>query len=190
MLGAYTAGLVVLLGGDGGDPEVRTVAATAAEPELSPLERLVGRAVRQADVPQRDETDVPEFRAAIPESVQCKGTACDIVYVVAVPGRGRILAQQRGMVQRIYDETDVQRLNLRVVRGTPTGPRASPPGEEETNPGLDLLATTCDRGRLAADIDWSDRVRAGSAIRRICETLDADQGPQHGGGAVGGAPAE
>ena len=136
---AYTVAIVALVAGDGdGDGEVRTVGESGSRPAaLSPIERRVSQAVQRAPLFQRESGDVAEFRRARVTSVRCK-ESCRVVYTVAVPGRGRILFQQLEMVRRILRDTDVERVVLRVVRVTPTGPAASPKGEEETVPGFPL----------------------------------------------------
>jgi hypothetical protein len=171
IVAAYTAGLLALTGGGSDDGN-----ATPERKPLSAAERRVKGLVEQGRVPQRDETDVPEFRAAEVGSVTCDGPSCSVVYRVAVPGRGRILLQQVDVVRRIFGEADVDRLKLRVVRGTPTGPLASPKSEEETPLNVPLLETDCNRAEAPRGTDWSDLREGTVAFGRMCEVTDLFQG--------------
>lgn len=181
VLGVYTVALVILLGG--GDD-----GAESPDPErpLSALERRVKQGVERGRVPQQsDADDVSGFRAPSVVSVSCEDDACKVVYSVAVPGRGRIALQQVDIVRRIFGETDVERLELEVVRGEPRGPLASPKSEEETPVGIPLHRTTCDRDKGPDDVDWGNFRRASAAFTAMCETRDLFQG---GPGGVTGAP--
>lgn len=171
VLAGYTVLAVLLLGGDGDQ--------TPEEAPLSAVERQVERAVIAAELPQRDGTDVAAFRKPEPQRVECKDDHCRVVYSIAVPGRGRLLIQQSDMVRRIFDRTDVQRVRLDIVRGLPSGPLASPAGDEETPGGLALVTTSCDRSELAREPDWSEPA-ARAVVSRICVTRDFNQGAQHG----------
>lgn len=177
-MGFYTLLVVVLVGGGGDDD------AGGKEP-LTGLERQIKQAVVSGRLPQRDSTDVAKFRKPEPSLVECDGERCHVVYTVAVPGRGRILIQQASIVARIFDATDVKRVKLEVARGTPTGPLASAPTEEETAGGLLLLETSCDRSKLQREPDWSEP-ESQTVVSRLCVTRDFNQGSgSQESGAIG-----
>jgi len=188
ILAAYTVALIAVLGGRG-ESQVRTVTQSSArERSLSPVERRVSRAVRTAPLFQRESEDVPAFRQPRVASVRCE-SGCRVVYAVAVPGRGRILYQQQEMVRRIFQDTRVSRVVLRVVRVAPTGPEARPVPEEETPAGFPLMETVCDRGRLTRRVDWRTQEQAQAALVKACTVRDFDQGRLHGGGRGADKPA-
>jgi len=167
-VGFYTVLIVVLVGGGGDD------GAGGKEP-LSDLERRVERAVVAGKLPQRDDTDIKIFRKPEAKLVECEDERCRVVYSVAVPGRGRILIQQADIVAQIFEVTAVKRVNLEVVRGTPTGPSASAPADEETPGGRPVLETSCDRSKLKREPDWS-KPQSQAVVSRLCVTRDFNQG--------------
>jgi hypothetical protein len=186
LLAAYTVALVLLLGGGDGDDG-------SAEPErpLSPLEREVKRNIEQGRLRQSDETDVREFRAPRAASVRCEANSCKAAYSIAVPGRGRILIQQVDIVRRVFGETEVERIELQVVRGEPRGPLASPKSEEETPVGVPLFVTVCDESRAREAPDWSSFRSAQVGYTEICEVRNVFRGGPGGGqGAPGGGGGE
>src|SRR4051812_47854704 len=97
----------------------------------------------KAGTVQFEEGDIKQFRTPQPGTIRCKGSICEVAYYMAVPGAGRILEQQAFMVKAIIGHLPVTKLQIDVVRGTPQGPNASAPAEEETDPGLPLLRTVC-----------------------------------------------
>jgi hypothetical protein len=124
--------------------------------------------------------DVEEFLRPEVDGVECKGAACTLHYVVDVPGRGRILEQQRDMVKRVFSDADVDKLTIRVTRGIPTGPEASPPTGEETIEGALLLVTSCDRGKQPGlDVEQATELEI---MQALCTDDVPDQGGQHGRG--------
>jgi hypothetical protein len=177
ILGAYTVGLVLLLGGGGS--EVRTVVKRdASRRPLTPLERKVSQAVQKAGLFQNEASDVPSFRRPRVASIRCKKD-CRVDYTISVPGRGRILFQQLNMVRVIFRDTNVQRVVLRVVRVAPTGPAAIPKPEEETAPGFPLVETICARKRLPKRIDWKTQKEAQAAVSDACTVHSYEQGRLH-----------
>jgi hypothetical protein len=178
---AYTVALIALVsGGDGDD------SADAARP-LTKLERDVKRGVEGGQPPQNiDSDDVQALRAAKVVSAKCDDSSCDVVYSIAVPGRGRIGLQQVDIVRRVFGNTDVEQLTLKVVRGQPTGPGVTPRAEEETPLSLPLFETKCDRSK-APDVNWKRFAEAQEAFRTACSVRDLfEAGPGAGPGAPGG----
>lgn len=182
VVGAYTVGLIVLLGGDGdgGATEVRTVVANGKPRKLTPLEARVRRLVVNAKLFQKEESDVQAFRKPRVYSIRCKDGSCRVAYAVAVPGRGRINFQQLEMVRAVFGHTSVQRLSVKVTRSLPTGPSASPPAEEETAAGLPLNVTVCDRSEFPSHLDWDSQKEAQGLLSRNCSVRNYQQGELHG----------
>jgi hypothetical protein len=105
------------------------------------------------------------------------GEACQVTYSVGLPGTGRILEDQRKIWARIFSDTKVQRLTLRVVRGFAVGPRTPLKPNEETQAGQPLLQTTCDRSK-AGDIERVDWRHPDAALLfgRVCSLEEFSQG--------------
>jgi hypothetical protein len=185
IVGAYTVALVALTGGGDDRGEVRTVVQSSGRQRpLTPTERKVSAAVSNAALFQNEASDVPSFRRPHVASVRCH-VDCRVVYTVSVPGRGRILFQQLEMARRVFRDTKIQRVALRVVRVSPHGPAAIPKAEEETPAGFPLVETTCDRSRLAPRIDWGTQKEAQAALSKSCTVRAFDQGQLHRGGRSG-----
>jgi hypothetical protein len=167
---AYTVALIALVsGGDGDD------SADAARP-LTKLERDVKRGVEGGQPPQNiDSDDVQALRAAKVVSAKCDDSGCDVVYSIA---------------RRVFGNTDVEQLTLKVVRGQPTGPGVTPRAEEETPLSLPLFETKCDRSK-APDVNWKRFAEAQEAFRTACSVRDLfEAGPGAGPGAPGGGGGE
>jgi len=135
---AALAGVIIAVTGGGSDAP-----AKPAVHKATALELRIRNALVKAGTVQFEEGDVTQFRTPSSTRIRCKGSACNISYLIAVPGAGRILEQQAFMVRAVLGKLPVTRLQIDVVRGLPTGPAASAAKEEETNPGLPLLRTTC-----------------------------------------------
>jgi hypothetical protein len=165
---------VVLLGG-GGDA---APGGQQAKPRpLTPLERQVKSAIDDVDVKVAEQYDVERFRKPIVRSVECKTEqACVVVYALGLPGRGRILEDQRPMLERIYRRTPVAKLTVQVVRDASAA--GVPPKEgEETPSGAPMLTTECDRS-TRPDVDWKKRSGA-QILQNICTVGAFDQGQVH-----------
>lgn len=166
---AYTFGLVALLGG--GDDEKSGV---PAQRQMTPFEKRIAGLVAGVDIDRGEPGDVADFRRPRNVSARCVGSSeCTIQYSIGLPGRGRILQDQRMMWQRLFSETNVQKATMRVLRDQIAA--GVPPKEgEETVTGALMLTTTCDRTRRP-NVDWSRR----SGLRildRVCRAEFAGQG--------------
>lgn len=172
----YTVGLVVLIGG--GDDAAPGERQQQARPEpLSPLERQVKTAIDDVDVKVAEQYDVERFRKPIVRSVDCpQDDKCKVVYALGLPGRGRILEDQRPMVERIYRRTPVRRLTLQAVRDV-SAAGVPAKSSEETPSGAPLLTTECDASRRK-DVDWSKR-SGPQILQNICRVGYFDQGEIH-----------
>jgi hypothetical protein len=172
--GAIVGGLLLLLGGSGTD-------GSKPRPPTA-LERKLRATVTSAKVFQQEMGDVAGFRRPKLQSVRCDSGDCAVTYFIAVPGRGRMLEQQTRIVRQVFLNLPIHKLKLEVKRGVPTGPLAkSPPGGEETIPGLLLMVTNCDLGHeTPATLRPLDGY---STLQRLCKTQLADgSGELRGGG--------
>jgi hypothetical protein len=124
--------------------------------DRSELENRVAGVVTAVKVKAAEDADIVEFRRPHLRTVDCRDDACTIVYLSGLPGEGRILEDQRQMWERIFGETDLRRVTIRVFRGAAKGADTPLDPEEETQAGRLILETTCDRGRRP-DVDWSTR---------------------------------
>lgn len=172
IVAAYTIGLVLLVGG-GGDS-----GSAQAEPVAkSSLDKAVTRALEgvKSTAPS-DATDVPAFRRPMLRRVRCEDKSCDVVYSVGLPGRGRILQDQRPMLERLYSQTDIVKVKLTVTRDTASAGVPAKSGEE-TPGGAPLIASTCDRTKAPADVEWSSASGA-QILQSICDVSSFDQGKE------------
>ncbi|HEX8083700.1 MAG TPA: hypothetical protein VF529_05365 [Solirubrobacteraceae bacterium] len=170
LVAAYSSVLVLVLGGGGDDGRGPT---RAAKRPLTPLEREVFDALRgvEAGRPVGEPTDVARFRAAVFRRVVCRKTACVVDYTVGVPGRGRLLEDQRPMIERVFRRTDVLRVTFNVVRDMSAAGVPPKRGEEAAN-GRPLLTTVCDRSD-APDVDWSS-ARGAAILQNLCDVSAYD----------------
>jgi len=93
----YSLGLLALVGGFGGDDDSENRAAPAQR-KMTPFEKKVAGIVSGVDIARGETGDVPGFRTPRKVSVRGVGaTECEIQYSIGLPGRGRILQDQRAM---------------------------------------------------------------------------------------------
>ena len=169
---AYSVGLMVLIGG--GDEESPTSASSPPPREMSSFEKRVSSMVEGVEIKGVEEQyDVPDFRKPRNATARCTQTECDIRYAVGLPGRGRILEDQRPMWSKLFSETDVQRATMEVVRNAEAA-GVPPKAEEETASGAVIMTTTCDRSRKP-DVDWTKRSGL-QILMDICEITYSDGG--------------
>ncbi|HEX2086986.1 MAG TPA: hypothetical protein VHF89_14995 [Solirubrobacteraceae bacterium] len=179
LVAAYSVLLFALLGG--GDDEPATV-GTPQQPKARPLtaqEREVAALVAGAPVGRglpREQNDVEAFRRPRVKSVTCEELECEIVYSVGLPGRGRLLNDQRAIWERLFRRTPIVKATITIVRDTAA---AGVPAKanEETAPGAPMLRTTCDRSGQR-DVDWAS-ARGAQILVNICEIDAFDQGEIH-----------
>jgi hypothetical protein len=178
---AYSLVLVVLLAGGGGDDE-RTV-GVPDRPKARPMtaqEREISRLLESAGIASpTDSTDVQRFRRPRVRSVACSGTGCEtieVTYSVGLPGRGRILQDQRRMWEQLFRRTDVVKGTMTVTRDMGAAGVPPKPGEE-TPTGAPLLTTRCDRSKRP-NVDWGS-AKGAQILYNICEIQGYDQGEVH-----------
>jgi hypothetical protein len=181
LVAAYSLGMVLVLTGGDGDGDQATV-GTPDRPKarpFTPLERQISEVIagtRPGHRLPREETDVPRFRKPRVRSVTCEEDACDIVYTVGLPGRGRILYDQRPMWERLFSQTQVQKATMTVLRDAGAAGVPPKPGEESPE-GAPLLRTTCDRSRHR-NVDWKS-AKGAQILQNICEVDGFEQGEVH-----------
>ena len=178
LVAAYSLLMVVVLtGGDAEEPTVGTPERARTRP-LTAQEREITKVVTGADPKQGGEpTDVSRFRIPRIRSVTCKGRRCDIVYSVGLPGRGRILEDQRVIWERLFTQTDILKATITVTRDAAAA--GVPPKQgEETPTGAPITRTTCDRSKRP-NVDWTSAEGA-QILWNLCETDGFDQGSIHG----------
>ena len=151
----YTFVLVALVGGDDGDTEGPSRESAKPRRPMSQLERQVASIVTGVDVKTEEPTDVRGYRAPRQPSVRCAKNRCDITYSVGLPGRGRILEDQRQIWERLFAETPVRRATMNVVRDQAAA-GVPPKPDEEVASGAAIMVTVCDQGKRP-DVDWSRR---------------------------------
>lgn len=163
---AYSVGLVALIGTGDDDASPRTSSAPRERP-MSSFEQRVASIVEDVEIKGVEEQyDVPEFRKPRDARARCTDTECEIRYAVGLPGRGRILEDQRPIWASLFSETDVERATIEVVRDAAAA--GVPPKEgEETASGAAIMTTTCDRSRKPG-VDWGDRSGL-QILMEICE---------------------
>jgi hypothetical protein len=162
IVAVYSVGLVLVLSGGDDEPTVR------GKRPLTSLERKVFDALQgvKAGRPAAEPTDNSRFRAATIRRVVCTETACRIDYSVGLPGRGRILEDQRPMIRRLFADTAIVRAEFNVVRDIAAAGVPAKQGEEAAN-GMPLLTTRCDRSG-APDVDWQS-ARGAQILHNVCE---------------------
>lgn len=172
--------LVVLTGGD--DDETRSV-GTPERAKARPLtaeERRIAKLLEGAPIASKQETtDVPKFRRPVVKTVTCSKDGCEsieLVYSVGLPGRGRILFDQRKMWERLFSETEVMKGTITVTRDAQAA-GVPPKKDEETPQGAPLLTTQCDRS-TRPDVDWST-AKGAQILVNICKVTGYDQGQVH-----------
>jgi hypothetical protein len=172
---AYSLVLVLVIAG-GGDEDARTV-GTPERPQARPMtaaERDISRILAVA--PRRlDASDVARFRKPRIRSVTCRDDCrtVEVVYTVGLPGRGRILVDQRAMWERLFSQTAVVRGTMTVTRDAAAA-GVPPKREEETPSGAPLLTTRCDRSK-SRRVDWSS-ARGAQILQSICTVDGYDRG--------------
>ena len=178
LVAAYSLVLFVVLAGGGEDGE-RTV-GTPDRPKARPMtaeERSITRLLQRASVTKsiQEGTDVERYRRPQIRTVTCSDgcKTVDVSYAVGLPGRGRILVDQRRMWERLFSKTPVVKGTMTVVRdGAAAG---VPPKEgEETPNGAPLLSTACDRSKQP-DVDWGS-ARGARILVEICKVTGYDRG--------------
>lgn len=180
LVAAYSVVLFVVLAGGGGEdepesvgtPQVKTRPLTAQEREIAAL--VSGAPVGQG-LP-REQFDVEAYRRPHVRSVTCKERECEIVYAVGLPGRGRLLSDQRPILERIFSRTPIVKTTITVVRDAAAA-GVPPKANEETVSGAPMLRTTCDRSKHR-DVDWKS-ARGAQILTNICEVDAFDQGEVH-----------
>jgi hypothetical protein len=179
LVAAYSLLMVVVLtGGDEGTPEVGTPDRPKARP-FTAQEREISALIAAAPVGgrlPREKNDVQAFRRPFVQSVSCKDEECDIVYALGLPGRGRILLDQRAILERIFGRTPIQKVTITVTRDADAAGVPPKPGEE-TPQGAPMLRTVCDRSGLR-DVDWSS-AKGAQILANVCEIDGFDQGEIH-----------
>ncbi len=144
---------------------------------MTPEERGIARLLEGAGVASvQEQSDVKDFRAPHVRSVTCSGAGCrsvDVVYGVGLPGRGRILVDQRKMWERLFSRTDVVKGTMTVTRDA--GAAGVPQKRvEETPSGAPLLTTRCDRSKQP-DVDWST-AKGATILYSICKVTGYERG--------------
>jgi hypothetical protein len=173
VIGVYTVGLVLILGGGGGDDGEKPANARA---DWSPTERMVARAIEGAPVKKAEVGDVPAFRRPSVSRVECDDGACAVVYSIGLTGNGRIREDQQPMLQRIFREPSIKKVEMRVFRGSTVGPNQPAKPAEETPPGSFILATSCVRSTQSVSLP--DEQLKLPPIPASCSTsLSQSQGP-------------
>ncbi|MDQ3739370.1 MAG: hypothetical protein M3389_00370, partial [Actinomycetota bacterium] len=176
----YSLVMVLVLTGGGDDsPTVGTPDRAKARP-MTAEERKVSALVTGAPVGKglpREVNDVPDFRRPRIRSVTCREDACDIVYSLGLPGRGRILQDQQPMWRRLFSETDIQKATMTVVRDQEAA-GVPPKANEEVVTGAPMLRTACDRSKHP-NVDWKSATGA-QILVNICQIDGFDQGAIHG----------
>ena len=179
LVAAYSLLMVVLLtGGDDDRSSVGTPRAAKPRP-FTPLEEKVSALISGAPVGQglpKERNDVQTFRRPNVRAVTCEGDACEVTYSLGLPGRGRILVDQRPMLERVFTQTDIQKLTLNVTRDTQAA-GVPPKANEETPAGAPLLQTRCDRTKYK-DVDWAS-AKGAQILFNICDVGGYDQGRIH-----------
>ena len=139
---------------------------------MSSFEKRVAAMVEGVDIKGVEEQyDVPEFRRPHNARARCSDTHCDVRYSVGLPGRGRILEDQRRMWSAIFSETEVERVKMEVVRNAETA-GVPPKADEETASGAVIMTTTCDRSTRPG-VDWTKRSGL-QILVDICEVTYAE----------------
>lgn len=180
-MAAYSLVLVVLLAG-GGDDDERTV-GVPDRPKARPMtaqEREISRLLESAGIASpTDSTDVQRFRRPHVKTVTCSGEGCEtieVTYSVGLPGRGRILVDQRRMWEQLFRRTDVVKGTMTVTRDAAAA-GVPPKAGEETPTGAPLLTTRCDRSKRP-NVDWGS-AKGAQILYNICEIQGYDQGEVH-----------
>lgn len=181
LVAAYSLVLFLVLAGDGED-ERRTV-GVREQPEARPMtteERKILRLLERAPSVEsiQEGTDVQRFRRPQIRTVTCTDGCkeIDVVYAVGLPGRGRILVDQRAMWERLFSRTPVVKGKMSVVRDAAAA-GVPPKKGEETPSGAPLLTTECDRSKQP-DVDWGT-VRGAKILLDICKVTGYEQGKPH-----------
>lgn len=162
---AYSLALVALVSDD--DDERRTAETTQQAPprQMTGLERRVTSLVSAVRPKSGEAGDVRGFREPLQPAVRCARRSCEIRYVVGLPGRGRLLEDQRQLWERLFRETDVTRATVEVLRDHAAA-GVPPRQDEETRSGQAIMTTTCDQAK-SPNVDWAKR--SGTQIlERIC----------------------
>lgn len=169
---AYSVGLMALIGG--GDDDSSRSASSPPPREMTSFEKRVASMVEDVKIKGVEEQyDVPEFRQPRDATARCTPAECRIRYAVGLPGRGRILEDQRPMWSRIFSETEVQRVTMEVVRNAEAA-GVPPKAEEETASGAIIMTTSCDRSGESG-VDWTKRSGL-QILMDICEVTYSDGG--------------
>ena len=178
LVAAYSLVLFVVLAGDGGDGE-RTV-GTPDRPKARPMtaeERRISKMLQATDVAGSIEegTDVQRFRRPQIRTVTCKDGCkeIEVSYAVGLPGRGRLLVDQRGLWERLFSKTPVIKGTMTVVRDAAAA-GVPPRQDEETPSGAPLLTTECDRSDQP-DVKWRS-ARGARILLEICKVTGYDRG--------------
>ncbi len=177
LVAAYSLVLFVVLTGGGEDGE-RTV-GTPEQPKARPMtaeERRISRLLEGAGLASvQEQTDVQRFRRPRIRTVTCSDGCkeIEVTYSVGLPGRGRILVDQREMWERLFSRTPVVKGTMSVVRDAAAAGVPAKKGEE-TPSGAPLLTTECDRSKQP-DVDWRS-AKGARILLDICRVTGYDQG--------------
>ena len=178
LVAAYSLVLVLVLLG-GGEEDEGTV-GVPDRPRARPMtteERKISRMLGAVGVASpTDSSDVQRFRRPHIRGVTCGGEGCETIevrYSVGLPGRGRILVDQRRMWEQLFRQTGVLKGTMHVTRDTTVAGVPAKAGEE-TPTGAPLLTTRCDRSKHP-DVDWST-AKGAQILVSICEIQGYDQG--------------
>jgi len=179
LVAAYSLLMVVLLTGGEEERTVGVPGTGKARPmtaEEQRVARLLERA--HAPVPGQEPTDVPRFRRPHIRTVTCRDGCrqIEVLYSVGLPGRGRILQDQRPMWEVLFSRTPVVKGTMTVTRDTAAA-GVPPKRGEETPAGAPLLTTRCDRS-TRPNVDWGS-VAGAKILHNICEVDGYDQGEIH-----------
>ena len=181
LVAAYSLVLVLLFAG-GGDDDERTV-GVPDRPKARPLtaaERNISRMLESVGTQSpADGTDVQRFRRPYVKAVSCQGEKCEtieVTYSVGLPGRGRILVDQRRMWEQLFRKTGVVKGTMHVTRDATAAGVPAKAGEE-TPTGAPLLTTRCDRSKYP-NVDWAS-AKGAQILVTICKIQAYDQGQVH-----------
>ena len=134
---------------------------------MSPQERRIASFITGVDVKVEEDNDVRAFRAPRQALVRCPSAkVCDIEYAVGLPGRGRLLEDQRQLWEKLFERTGVERATVRVRRNQAAAGVPPKKGEEVAS-GAVIMITTCDRNKRP-DVNWGRRTGA-EIIANLCE---------------------
>lgn len=180
LVAAYSLvlGLVITGGDSTGERTVGTPQRAKARP-MTVEERRIARLIEGAGVASLQEaTDVQRFRRPNVRTVTCRDgcRTLEVVYSVGLPGRGRILVDQRRMWERLFSRTKVVKGTMTVTRDVAAA-GVPPKRGEETPTGAPLLTTTCDRSKRP-NVDWST-ARGAQILYSLCKVVGYDQGEIH-----------